>query len=517
MQSALKFPDKAAVIHKDQQLSYRHLDEITSRLANALAACNVKCGDRIGICTEKSIQAIISIHGIMKAGAAYVPIDPRAPDDRISYIIRDCGIKTMIVSSKKLKKLLKVLIKENRLKHIIISDDINEVPVVDGVELIPWRQVKLQDTILAVKNKAIETDLAYILYTSGSTGLPKGVMISHLNAFTFLNWVMETFKISPQDKVSNHAPLHFDLSILDIFGAFYGGATLVLVPDNLSTFPLKLAEWIEENKITIWYSVPSILSMMVLYGDLANRSFDALKFVIFAGEVFPTKYLRKLMEMIPHSQFYNLYGPTETNVITYFELEHIPENDDQLIPIGKACTNMDVFAVTDSGDIIEAVGEEGELYARGSCVAQGYWGDAEKTKENFILNPWQKNYSDRTYKTGDIVTLDDQGNFIFRGRKDHMIKSRGYRIELGEIESILFSHPDIKEAAVVAMPDELISHKVKAYIVPRDKAELDLQNLKMFCGEKLPKYMIPEDFEFLNFLPKTSTGKVNKQHLLSKQ
>ncbi len=341
-------------------------------------------------------------------------------------------------------------------------------------------------------------------------------MITHLNAFTFIKWVQSTFSITSNDKLSSHAPLHFDLSILDIFGAMQAGAALVLVPEFVSTFPIKLAEWIDKNKISIWYSVPSILTMMLLHGDIGRFQFENLRLVLFAGEVFPTKYLRSLMQKLSHPEYYNLYGPTETNVITFYKVDNIPEKQEIPIPIGKACENMEVFIVSENGERVNNPEEEGELIARGSCVAQGYWGDEEKTSKNFVWNNLQPNFMDRTYHTGDLVSMDVQGNYIYIGRRDHMIKSRGYRIELGEIETALYSNHDIKEVAVVAIPDELIGHRIKAFIVCKDSKELSISDIRLYCGNKLPKYMIPEEIEFLQDLPKTSTGKINKPALLEK-
>jgi acyl-coenzyme A synthetase/AMP-(fatty) acid ligase len=340
-------------------------------------------------------------------------------------------------------------------------------------------------------------------------------MISHLNSLTFVNWAFKTFNVTTEDRLSNHAPLHFDLSIFDIFVTFKAGATLFLVPDIISSFPIPLADWIKNNEISIWYSVPSILSMMVLNGELHRYQFSKLRAILFAGEVFPVKYLRELMDMIPHAEYYNLYGPTETNVITYYKVEKIPFDQIKPIPIGKPCANMEVFALMEDGKLVAQPGQEGELYARGSCVAQGYWGDIEKTNNSFVINHTQSHFWERMYKTGDIVTLDEEGNYIYLGRSDHMIKSRGYRIELGEIEVALYSHQEIKEAAVVAIPDDLIGNRIKAFVVLNNKKQVSAMELQRFCSDRIPKYMLPEIIEFRESLPKTSTGKIDKPTLVT--
>jgi acyl-coenzyme A synthetase/AMP-(fatty) acid ligase len=255
--------------------------------------------------------------------------------------------------------------------------------------------------------------------------------------------------------------------------------------------------------------------MMVGHGQLDDRDFSTLRMVVFAGEVFPVKFLRQLMATIPHPEYINLYGPTETNVVTYYKTPVIPDTQTKPIPIGKSCENMEVFALTKEGKLVTQPGEEGELMARGTCVAQGYWGDSEKTNKVFVENPLETRFSDRMYKTGDLVTLDEDGNFIYMGRIDHMIKSRGYRIEIGEIEAAIYGHDAIKEAAVIAIPDDLITNRIKAIVVLNEGKSLDASELRMFCSKKLPKYMIPETIAFKAELPKTSTGKVNKPLLVN--
>ncbi len=509
--SAHQFPDRPAVVYNGESISYRELNQVTNKLAKVLLENGIKRGDRVGICMDKSIPSIISIYGVLKAGAIYVPLDPKAPAPRISYIIQDCGIECLITSTRKSNTIKKIVEAQVPLKLLVNTDSkYFELKGFSNIKKIQWEMVANTEEIQVGEKSGIETDLAYILYTSGSTGVPKGVMISHLNAFTFLHWVQETFNFSENDRLSNHAPIHFDLSILDIFGAAYSGAAVVLVPDMLSTFPIKLADWIEESGISVWYSVPSILTMMLLHGELENHKYKKLRTLIFAGEVFPTKYLRKLMDLIPSAKYYNLYGPTETNVITYYEVPKIPPQQTQSIPIGKVCSNMEVFALMEDGKIVGIPGEEGELYARGSCVARGYWGDIEKTNNSFVINPIQKDFKEIAYRTGDLVTLDEKGNYIFKGRIDTMIKSRGYRIELGEIESILYSCPDIKEAAVIAVPDDIIGNRIQACVVMHDEKKMNAKELRTFCAKKLSQYMIPEVFEFRDVLPKTSTGKVDK-------
>ena len=363
---------------------------------------------------------------------------------------------------------------------------------------------------------SLETDLAYILYTSGSTGTPKGVMISHRNALTFVNWSFDEFGLQPSDRVSSHAPLHFDLSIFDIFTSIKAGATICLVPEEYSIFPRRLIKFIQDTRLTVWYSVPSILVHMLVHGSMSSFEFPDLRLLLFAGEVFPVKYLRELMRTMPGASFFNLYGPTETNVCTFYKVEELPDEQIKPVSIGRACGNTEVFALDENLRRIEEPNKQGELYVRGAGVAMGYWGDGQKTEAHFISNFLIKQYQDRMYRTGDLVFLDEGGEYHLVGRKDHMIKSRGYRIELGEIETNLCSHPDVKEAVVVAIPDELITNRLKAFVVPLKKEAISAMELERFLAARIPGYMVPGEIEFMASLPKISTGKVDRKMLSEK-
>ena len=506
--SASKFPDRTAVVAGSESLTYAELDRLSDRVAAVLFAAGVRRGDRVGLFLPKSIGAVVGLYGAMKAGAAYVPIDPGAPAGRAAYIVENCGIRVLLTSGSRSAAVTEIVTKAPSLERLVLLDGAEPAPA-SSIAITPWAQVDAESASAPVLD-AIETDLAYILYTSGSTGVPKGVMISHRNSLTFVDWAHKEIGVTENDRMSSHAPLHFDLSVFDLFVAAKAGAALVLVPEGLSSFPFRLAEWIDKERITVWYSVPTILSLLVRSGNLSRFSYDALRTIIFAGEVFPVKYLRDLMLLVRKPAYYNFYGPTETNVITYYRVPEIPEDRTAPIPIGSACANMDVFGLTDEGKRVERPGDVGELYARGSFVAQGYWGDEEKTQRNFVPNPAHHGFKEIAYRTGDLVTLDDNGDYIFLGRRDDMVKSRGYRIELGEVETTMYRHQSVREAAVVAVPDAAIGARLVAFVVMAADAGIEAAELHAFCGEYLPRYMVPESIELRESLPKTSTGKVDK-------
>jgi amino acid adenylation domain-containing protein len=511
-------PEREAVRFMEASLTYAELDALTNQLARTLLASGVKPGDRVGIYVHKSLSSVIGVFAILKAGGVYVPLDPSAPAKRLAYITRDCEIRVLVTSAEMMTNMPELFSEGSTLDLLILTDsqDHINVKLPPTVPIIQWTEVTRQDSSKVQGMRTNENDLAYILYTSGSTGEPKGVMISHRTIFTFIDWCFETFQMTEHDRVTSHAPLHFDLSTFDIYVTIKAGGTVVIVPESLSVFPVRLADLLQNERITVTYLVPSILSMMVNYGRLDEHDFLALRMILFAGEVFPIKYLRKLKEAIPHAEYYNLYGPTETNVCTHYKVQakDVAFDRTEPVPIGVACENIEVFALNDEGHLVKEPGQEGELWACGPCVAQGYWGDKERTARSFLPSPIKTRFDGLAYRTGDIVKLDEDGiNWRYIGRRDHMIKSRGYRIELGEIEAALIAHHNVREAAVIALPDELLGNRIKAFVVPAQPNGFTPKDLEAHCVQRLPRYMIPESIEFLAGLPKTSTGKIDRPSL----
>lgn len=503
--------EHVAVVGSSRSLTYGELERRSNQVAWLLRDLGVARGARVGLYLDKSVESIVAIYGTLKAGAVYVPLDPQAPVTRLGYIARDCDIDCLLTGVGKAKHWSGLIDAGAPVKTFVVLDDHAQ-----GLELAPpsGSRVLGSQAIEAQQetqppSPSVSLDLAYLLYTSGSTGQPKGVMLSHRNGLTFVDWAVEEFGVRPEDRVSSHAPLHFDLSIFDVFAAARAGATLVLVPRELSAFPRELVRFIATETITVWYSVPSVLSMIVQRGGLTVGDLPQLRTLLFAGEVFPTKYLRRLVELLPGARFCNLFGPTETNVCTWYDVETLPEDEAETIPIGKAIADVEVFAAGPDGP--SAAGEVGELYVRGSTVMQGYWGDEERTAKSLVPHPFRRDVSDLVYKTGDLVREDGEGNYRFLGRRDAQIKSRGYRIELGDIEAALNASPNVDECAVIAVPDELVTNRLAAVVSVRNG--LTAGDLARFCAERLPAYMIPELFDLRDALPRTSTGKIDRTAL----
>jgi amino acid adenylation domain-containing protein len=507
VEAASRHPDRLAVREPSgKSITYRDLDVLSGRLCGRLSTMGIGRGDRVGMCLHKSVDSVASILGILKCGAAYVPVDPTAPATRNGFIFHDCTVSAVITEKSLAGALGEEMTGLGTERPFITIDGVG------GGDSLRSALDRADSESAARPHPGPETqpdDLAYILYTSGSTGRPKGVMLSHLNARRFVDWCSANFSPVPEDRFSSHAPFHFDLSILDIYVPLTHGATLVLVTEATGKDPLALAQLIAEEKLTVWYSTPSILNLLLQYGKLESHDFSSLRLVLFAGEVFPIVHLRTLRQRIPGPHYFNLYGPTETNVCTYYELPS-PASDsrDKPYPIGKACEHYRAMVADPEGGAVEK-GEEGELLIQGDGVMQGYWNLPEQNEKAFL----DLGDSGRWYRTGDLVVELPDGNLDFIGRRDRMVKKRGYRVELGEIEACLYRHPNIREAATVTSVDEREGVKVIAHLTTRDGNRISIIELKQFCSERLPLYFIPDLFQFHDELPKTSTDKIDYQRL----
>ncbi|HEY6194211.1 MAG TPA: amino acid adenylation domain-containing protein [Candidatus Eisenbacteria bacterium] len=502
-----------AVVMDGVTLDYGTLEERSNRFARSLVAHGVRRGDRVAMWLPKSPDAIVALYGIMKAGAAYVPVDPGAPAVRLGYIARDCEVAGLVTTRDRASALDETFGGRAPMRALWfadLDDPRAESPRVAGLPGVPWAALAAEKGS-GFASPALEDDLAYILYTSGSTGEPKGVMLTHRNCRVFTDWAAETFGLTERDRVANQAPLHFDLSTFDLFASAHAGAALYPVSPRIAAFPAAVAiRWAQE-RLSVWYCTPSSLVLMLTRGALDKHDLSSLRVLLFAGEVFPNKYLRQLMALAPHARYANLYGPTETNVCTWLEVTAPPEGDAPL-SIGRACP-FDESLVLDDALRPVPTGGIGELWVRGASVMRGYWGKPERTALSLQTIDIAPGIRDKAYRTGDLVRTRPDGNLEFLGRRDHQVKTRGYRVELGEIETRLATHPAVDEAVVVAIPDDEVTNRLKAVVVAKPDAVVGADELKQHCAATLPRYMVPESVEFRAQLPRTSSGKVDRKLL----
>jgi amino acid adenylation domain-containing protein len=471
-----------------------------------LSELGVKHGDRVGILLDPSLETAISVYGIMSAGAVFVPLDPNAPSARIAYVMNDCGIRYLI-SGKKQRQLLNQVLEENSLLEGVIGVD-EQLPV----KTISWKEVARISPSQTVAVRMMEDDLAYIMYTSGTTGTPKGIMHSHRSGLAYAKLSMDVYDVAPTDVLGNHSPLHFDISTMGYFTMPLAGGTTVIIPESHKLFPVSLSQVMEKEKLTIWYSVPLALVQLLQRGVLEDRKMDALRWVLFGGEPIPAKHLRSLMQLWERARFSNVYGPAEVNQCTYFHLSQLP-NEDEPIPLGQVWNNTQVLIV-DENEVEVNDGDLGELLVRSATMMKGYWGKPDLTKKAFYKREKFPNAAEIFYRTGDLVWRNKDGQLMFAGRKDRQVKIRGYRVELDEIESVLISHSYVIETAVYYLKNEKEESSIEAIVVLSESGCETEDNLKRFLAAKLPAYAVPRRIYFSDRIPRTSAGKIDYKELI---
>jgi amino acid adenylation domain-containing protein len=454
-----------AVCAPSESATYGELSALAGRYAAALAGLGVAQGDRVVIWCEKSVDVVALTQAALRMGAIYVPVAPSNPVPRLGRITASCRPAVVVTDSAGARKAAGWT----------------------GALLVTFDDLRAA-TGPAPAPVAITPDSpAYILYTSGSTGEPKGVCVSHRNALAFVEWAAAEVGLHAGDRLANHAPFNFDLSVFDLYGAFLAGASVHLVPGTAAYAPEQLVELVEQRRLTVWYSVPSVLLLMMRQTDLLSRPApESLRVCVFAGEPFPLDDVLALRRAWPSVRLFNWYGPTETNVCTSYEVTEKDLARTRPLPIGTACSGDRVWLDSD-----------GEILVEGPTVMIGYW---------------DRPRQDGPYRTGDLGRVDEAGRLEYAGRRDHMVKVRGHRVELGEIEAALGTHEAVDRAVAVVRGTGMAA-RIEAVVVARPGPAPTLIQLKRHCAEQLPAYMIIDDLRLVDELPRTANGKTDRAAL----
>jgi amino acid adenylation domain-containing protein len=507
--AAMRRPDGVAARCDGEGVRWSELARRSNGVARALLDSGVERGDRVAVLLGKSLDVPAAFYGVLAAGAALVPIDPKSPPAHIERIVRATGARRLVTEPSRTRSAIQLAADYPELSHAIGIEDPNGA----SLAVTPWSAVEemASDDPPGVAVGGLDT--SYIQHTSGSTGEPKLIRHNHASAMAFVEWAVDEYRLTADDRLSNHSSHHTCFATFDYYAAARAAATTVILTPAAMFLPASLAELVERERISVWYSVPTALVQLLLHGNLGERELGALRWVLFAGETFPEKHLRSLRAQIPNARFSHVYGSTEVNVCTYY---HLPVAGDapMPLPIGRPCSNSRALVVDDAGDPVEA-GDTGELLIEGSTVMSGYWGDPERNQQALIKRPEPGGFDSTWFCTGDRVRALEDGNLAFSGRADLQVKVRGHRVELEEVENALIGLENVHEAAVFAIPDDEGSSAIHAAVVVDPGKAVSQKDLARGLRKSLPPYAVPVSIEIVVKLPRTPTGKVDRKQLVA--
>ena len=486
------FPNKVAFLEENRKITFNEFTDNAKKIGYSIYKNIQVTNSPVVIFIDKSINCLEAMMGVLYSGNFYSIIDTKSPSERFENIVNTLNPKAIITDNKNLKKLEKYDVNDTNV--LILEDLVNVSPNIDVLKKI--------------RDDQIDTDIMYVLFTSGSTGIPKGTVLTHKAVITYVQWVVETFDINENTIWGSQTPFYFSMSITDVFSTIASGATLCIIPKMYFSFPIKLAEFLNKNKVNTIYWVPSALCIVANLKILETEKFDYLNKILFAGEVMPVKQLNMWRKSLPNAMFANLFGPTETtDICSYYIVDRKFKNDES-IPIGKHCDNCNLIIVDKNNKEIKPddTKSSGELLVRGSFLASGYYKNQEKTKEVFVQNPVNNNYNEIVYRTGDIVKYNEKGEIIYLSRKDYQIKHMGYRIELGEVEKNVYG---IDEVVLCACVYDEKNEKIVLFY----QGNIDKDELATKLNQKLLPYMLPNVYVKLDKMPYNMNGKIDRKKL----
>ena len=501
--SASRFPEKTALVCEGRRLSYRWVEESSSRLAHGLIGAGCERGDRVAVCLDNSVDAVLAAFAVVKAGAVLVLVNPVVKGEKLAYLLNDSGAKILVTSGRTIGNFRPWLAKAGALETVVASGE--DASVRNGRHRVVGLSKLLADREESVRpppKRCIDLDVAAIIYTSGTTGRPKGVVLSHFNMVAAATSVVEYLRNTADDVILNVLPLSFSYGLYQVLTAFMVGATVVL--ERSFAYPHAVLQRLMEERATGVAIVPTI-SAVLQQLDVSAYRFPALRYVTNAGAALPPQHLPRLQELFPQAQIYLMYGLTECKRVSYLPPDQVKIRPDS---VGKAMPNVEAYVVDEKGMRLPA-GEVGELVVRGSNVMRGYWNLPEESAKALRPGP----DGERVLYTGDLFRMDGEGYLYFVGRKDDIIKTRGEKVSPAEVESALCRLEGVSMAAVVGVPDPILGTAVKAFLTLRPGVALTEKDVRRHCASCLEDFMVPKVLEFRETLPRTASGKIDKREL----
>ena len=488
-QTAALKPDKTAFADDRDALTFGQLQAQRGAVGTWLHQKGVY-REPVVVYMNRHPKEVAAFYGVVTGGCFYVPVDEEMPKGRIQLILNTVGARVIICDAAT-KKTAEALDFQG---DIVLYDEISRTP-------------PDQEALQSIRDRAIDTDLVYIMFTSGSTGVPKGVAVCHRSLIDYIEQLSAVMEFNEETVFGNQTPLHFDASLKEVYPTLKFGATTYLIPKNLFMFPVKLVEFLNQKRVNTICWVVSALTMVSAFGAFKTAVPEYLRTIAFGGEVFPVKQYQKWKAALPEAKFVNLYGPTEgTGVCCYYQVDR-EFGPDEVIPIGHSFPNKEILLINDRNQRA-AQGEVGEICIRGASLALGYYNNPEKTGEAFVQNPLNTAYPERIYRTGDLGRYNERGELQFVSRKDYQIKHMGHRIELEEIEANVNALEEVKTAGC-------IYDKARDKILLYYEGEMEEKLVAAALKDRLPRYMIPNHICRLERMPLTANGKVDRVTLKS--
>lgn len=503
-QSRHHFPGKIACVCGDMRVTYRELDQEANQFAHVLIEAGLHPGDRVAVFLENQLEAVVAIFGIAKAGGAFVAINPTTKPDKLCYMLNDCTARGLVAPTRTLGPLSDLFERVPSLAQVYTCGPGEPIETGDD-RLQSFAAALASASPLEPHRRCIDMDLAAIVYTSGTTGKPKGIAVTHLNMVSASTSITTYLENQPDDIILNVLPISFDYGLYQILMCAQFGGTLVL--ERSFAYPFRIVQRLQQENVTGFPGVPTMFAMLLQMKDLAPETFDSVRYVTNTGAALPPNHLFAIRTLFRNARVYSMYGVSECKRVSFLPPEEL---DSRPGSVGRGMPNEQVWIVDDDGHPLPP-GVTGELVVRGSNVMQGYWGLPEKTAE--VLRPGRYPWEKVLY-TGDLFRADDEGYLYFVARKDDIIKSRGEKVSPREVEAVLCEMSSVKEACVVGMPDALLGQAVVAIVAPVAGATLSERDVVAHCARRLENFMVPKTVRFCETLPRNPNGKIRKDEVL---